>query len=479
MDARKDRTLSLDGLEKKLFAFMSKGTTEAEWAEWLRAPLELALVEGDQRFALALLAAGADGGAGWVGHRGRTLLGAAAEGGNHKLLSAVLEARGSEELDTAYGDEKRTALQHAIARDNTKAARVLMRAGANAGLLDRRGRNVLHLAVKGGSLQLIRDAIAGGADVNAADVSGDTPLHVATEYGDKAVVSALVRKGASVSAVNAVGKQPLHLAVGFGHVAQAEVLLKAGADPDVPCGKNMPPLSRASRSLTMTRCLLKNGADVEARDDNGFTALHMAARFGKQDVVEALLEAGADVTAQAYVDTRWRGDSALTPLHVAARHYKLGGMSTLLRNDAEVNAKDGNGRTPLHVLCTTAGRESDAVDAADLLLRSGADETLTDDIGRTPEQVMMRDGGVRLRKVLANAPADRAWRRRGLLVMYRAFPNKIPSLGGKGRAGKAKARRGRGRGGGSASGGRGRVDVLTKVLELGDDDIFRTIVGFL
>lgn len=65
------------------------------------APLECALAKGDKRLRLAPLAAGADGGAGWIGLNGRTLLGAAAAGGNHELVSAVLESRGLEDLDTA------------------------------------------------------------------------------------------------------------------------------------------------------------------------------------------------------------------------------------------------------------------------------------------------------------------------------------------------------------------------------------------
>ena len=90
--AASEERASLNGLEKNVFTLMSKGTTRAHRAEWLRAPLERALGKGDKKLALALLAAGADGGAGWVGQRGRILLGAAAAGGHHELVSAVLEA---------------------------------------------------------------------------------------------------------------------------------------------------------------------------------------------------------------------------------------------------------------------------------------------------------------------------------------------------------------------------------------------------
>lgn len=61
-------------------------------------------------------------------------------------------------------------------------------------------------------------------------------------------------------------------------------------------------------------------------------------------------------------------------------------------------------------------------DAADLLLRWGADDTLTDKDGRTAKRLLKRARITKpLRRVLNNPPADRVWRRRGILVMYRAF----------------------------------------------------------
>lgn len=81
--------------------------------------------------------------------------------------------------------------------------------------------------------------------------------------------------------------------------------------------------------------------------------------------------------------------------------------------------------------------------------------------------------------MLANAPADRAWRRRGVLIMCRAFAESTE--GEKGTAGKVKPGRGRGRGGGgrSAGGGQERANVLTRGVELETSVFSRKIVGFL
>lgn len=110
------------------------------------------------------------------------------------------------------------------------------------------------------------------------------------------------------------------------------------------------PLFLARHSLAMTRSLLKHGADVNVvNPSHGFTALHMVARFGEEDVVGALVEAGADVSARPFSYVYF----GHTPLHNTASGGNLGGMSALLRHGAVVNAVDRNGETPLHCGCAT------------------------------------------------------------------------------------------------------------------------------
>lgn len=196
----------------------------------------------------------------------------------------------------------------------------------------------------------------------------------------------------------------------------------------------------------------------------------------------------------------------MTPLHAATRSDIL---KTLVKHGAATNAKDSLHRTPLWYLAHSAGTEGVA-EMVDFLLRSGADETIVDEDGRAPVDVLggwfegdehlMLENVEPVRRLLANAPSDRAWRRRGYLVLCRAFPEKVQqreesSRGGA--AGAAVARRNRqgtklaraeaGGGGGAAGGGTAVDDraggdwaaVVTGVLGLQEEGIFRTIVGFL
>jgi hypothetical protein len=112
------------------------------------------------------------------------------------------------------------------------------------------------------------------------------------------------------------------------------------------CGfypRGMATLRDAQTSEEAVQALVKAGADVDARDTWGMTALHRAAHYGAAGAVRALLAAGANVGAGG----SFRGP---TPLHLAAqsgRQEAIGTMEALLAGGADVNAPDTGGRTPL------------------------------------------------------------------------------------------------------------------------------------
>ena len=92
------------------------------------------------------------------------------------------------------------------------------------------------------------------------------------------------------------------------------------------------------------RLLIRNGADVTARDSTDSTPLHHASSKGSAITVDLLLQHGADVNAQ--------NENRSTPLHLAASsRLALEGtvVRLLLRNGANIGAKDCEGRTPLEI----------------------------------------------------------------------------------------------------------------------------------
>jgi ankyrin repeat protein len=94
------------------------------------------------------------------------------------------------------------------------------------------------------------------------------------------------------------GFTALHLASFFGREPMAGLLLERGADPDAVARNAMRvrPLhsASASHSSAIVRRLLDSGADVNAKQNGGWTPLHAAAMFGDLSLLELLLDCGAD-----------------------------------------------------------------------------------------------------------------------------------------------------------------------------------------
>lgn len=113
--------------------------------------------------------------------------------------------------------------------------------------------------------------------------------------------------------------------------------------------------------LDSIRLLLRNGADVNAAQSDGMSALHWAAQNDDTSVIEVLLYAGANVAAT----TRLGG---YTPLHLAGRAGNASALDALLAGGTDPEVRTSTGVTALH-FAAAAGR----TDAIDVLVRHGAE----------------------------------------------------------------------------------------------------------
>ena len=104
---------------------------------------------------------------------------------------------------------------------------------------------------------------------------------------------------------------------------------------------------------------LAAGADVNAKDRNGWTPLHWAA-WGEKEIIELLISAGAEVNV--------KNKSGFTPLHYAAGNSQKDTVELLIAKGTNVNAKDNRGTTPLDRSIT---HNADDTEIADLLRKHG------------------------------------------------------------------------------------------------------------
>jgi uncharacterized protein len=177
-----------------------------------------------------------------------------------------------------------------------------------------------------------------------------------------AILLAAMLTGASLGAVvNA----PVADAASRGDKDAVRALLKDGADVNAPQGDGMTALHWAAErgDLDLTNLLVYGGANVAAVTRIGkYTALHIAARSGSATVVKALVDAKADVDAAS-------DPSGATPLHLAATAGSVDAVRILLDHKADVNAKEHEwGQTPL-IFAASQNR----VETVKLLLSRGAD----------------------------------------------------------------------------------------------------------
>jgi len=260
------------------------------------------------------------------------------------LLAAVLPA--------AEGDGT-TPLHWASYHDDFERADSLIRAGADVNAANDLGATPLWTACQNGSSAMVRKLLAAGANPNLALLLGETPLMVAARSGYPDIVEQLLAKGANVNARAGRGQTALMWAVSQKHPDVVRVLLAGGADvharSDVwsqvmaipPHGyldynKSIPhggdtALMFAARvgDLASAKLLVAAGANVNDADAWGISATVLAAHSGFRELVEYLLEKGADPNA---------AKAGFTALHLAIMRRDERMVSALLARGADPNA---------------------------------------------------------------------------------------------------------------------------------------------
>ena len=191
----------------------------------------------------------------------------------------------------------------------------------------------------------------------SGELNADSQIHlfVAARGNDIKAVQWLLANGAEVNAKNDNGWTPLHGAA----------------------------TKNASEAAAV---LLANGAEVNAKRENGWTPLYLAAHENASEAAAVLLANGAEVNVTS---------NGWTPLYMVAFRNASEAAAVLLANGAEVNVKDNDGWTPLH---WAAFRN--ASEAAAVLLANGAEVNAKNNDGETPLDLAIREGHSKMQSLL-------------------------------------------------------------------------------
>lgn len=357
----------------------------------------------------------------WRDHDGATALHMAARNGYVETVKVLVDNNTNIDLSSIRGQ---TALMWAARNGHQTTVRFLLEHKADWTLKDRDGWNAADWAIVGShneiakalldehdrsdptnnqvnqSLILAADSgyqgtvhmlLERGADIAWKDKAGSTALCWAVPAGHEKIVHQRLQAGADANSKDIYGNSPLHWAIS--HQVIARLLLDHGANPDAKnhCGKTALLWTALDGVLEVLKLLVQFKANVNIEDNDGFPALHAAALRGHEDMVCFLLETGAD--PNKHDKHGW------TPLHTAELQ-KFERIATILKPHTEnsgqiskwAEAATGNPRTTAIRLQRAANKSDGStvvtglrvavnegyVERVLVLLRGGADADAED-----------------------------------------------------------------------------------------------------
>jgi len=297
----------------------------------------------------ALLAAGVD-------------INAYSANGNTPLHEAVITGMSEIEHMLVINDanlearniEGNTPFMEAVKAGNISSIERLALSGADTTTRNTKGDTPLHLAVAAERYDLVNMLLRSGASIHARNTSNMTPfrislgisprmvsalltkdrinvpddtgssaLHIALqEKAPLEIIRAIINQGSRINTVDSNGRTPLRLSVDMGQFASAKLLADSGADPFLTAVDNKSPADISFlRGEDCVRALF-SGRAINARDSSSNTILHLAARYGTPNIINLLLELGANKTL--------RNISSEVPVDIAMKWNK-GENAELLR----------------------------------------------------------------------------------------------------------------------------------------------------
>ena len=246
---------------------------------------------------------------------------------------------------------------------------------ADVNAVNNRGQTPLWFACADGQDSFVKILLDAGAEPNIADDYGDSCLHAAIRgQCNTETIQKIVDHGAHVNVLNKDGATPLLLACSTAQAEAVRLLLKSKADPDIADADGDAGLHAATAADCSKETLqevIDFGADMNAVNKRGRTALLLSCVYRQTDSVKILLKAGADPTIA--------DEEGFSCLHAAIDgRCSTAVLQALLHHGARIDAARKDGTNALLRACTTGQSES-----VRFLVEAGADVSITKRDGNT------------------------------------------------------------------------------------------------
>ena len=364
--------------------------------------LHFAVEKGDEKFVKLLLESGANVDA--EDKDGETALHSAVEKGDSLIIEHILK-----HCPDVNNRSNRSALNvavHGSAIRYSKIVKNLLQYGFRVNPEGVTNYELLHAAIKKGYLKIVDELVQYGIDVNMLFKStyriGYMPLHVATKWKQQKIAKLLISYGADVNAQDGTGKNPIFYAIQNGDLKITRLLLTNKAN--IKVNPELLNIAVLKGHREIVEVLLQHGADVNTSDEYGTTALHCTALcenrvfssifhskvphiYVKGEIAKLLLSWGANVNAQT--------KDGMTTLHVAAKIGYVKVVEALLEYNADVNCRVNTNTLPP----STAAQKAH-LELVDSLSIFGAGTDSKDEYGTTPLHLAARKGSLKVVEVL-------------------------------------------------------------------------------
>jgi ankyrin repeat protein len=304
---------------------------EIEAPQEIQSPLNAAVVIGDRQMVKLLLRSGAQPNLANYAELWPIVI--AAHKGDYEIVQTLLEAG----ADPSTQHCRPTALGVASYKGHLEIVRLLLKSQADPNIPTHEdGYTPLMRAATDGHLEIVKMLVAAGADVNVW-AAGDNALERAIVHAEREIYEFLL------PLANAEIRELVQREVSQ-ELDRAEILKQREQDKPVRKFIDLALAGKVGKMQTM----IADGIDIDAIGPDNITALIAAARFGRVQVIQMLLDAGANPNKPGEADD---GSIGASPIMEAAGNWmsndRVQSMDLLLKAGADVNQQTANGLTAM------------------------------------------------------------------------------------------------------------------------------------